>query len=227
MIHVLVVEDELKLNQSVCIFLNNNGYHATGCLNPEEAYQTMVNQHVDLILSDIMMPKIDGYEFAKAVRATNPYIPILLFTARDDFSSKQKAYQLGIDDYMVKPINLDELLLRIKALLRRAHIQNEKQLVVGNLAMDMEAMTVMLNQQELPITTREFNILFKLLSYPNKTFSRSQLMNEFWGLESDTSLRAVDVYITKLRDKLMDRDGFDIITVRGIGYKAVLVCEAK
>lgn len=198
MIHILVLEDDAKLNQTVCTYLNDSGFHANGCLNAGEAYHEMYNNLYELIISDIMMPEVDGFEFAENVRRVNKHIPILFMSAKDDLPSKQRGFQLGIDDYMVKPIQLDELLLRVRALLRRA------------------------NGEEVPVTTREFNILYKMLSYPNKTFSRAQLMDEFWGIESETSLRAVDVYITKLRDKFSDCDGFTIKTVRGLGYKAVL-----
>ena len=223
MINILVVEDDAKLNQIVCTYLNDRGYTAKGCLNAHDAYDTMYNAIFDLIISDIMMPDIDGYEFAQSVRDINKTIPILFMTARDDITSKQKGFHAGIDDYMVKPIDMDELVLRIEALLRRANIMESKALTVGNLTLDAEAMTAAINGEEVPMTLREFNILFKLLSYPKKTFSRSQLMDEFWGLESDTSLRAVDVYITKLRDKFSECDGFTITTVRGLGYKAVLL----
>lgn len=168
-----------------------------------------------------MMTEIDGFEFAESVRRVNKHIPILFMSAKDDLPSKQKGFQLGIDDYMVKPIELDELLLRVRALLRRANIEINRKLSVGNLEMDADAMTAVVDGEEIPVTTREFNILYKLLSYPNKTFSRAQLMDEFWGVESDTGLRAVDVYITKLRDKFSGCDGFEIKTVRGLGYKAV------
>ena len=223
MINILVVEDDAKLNQIVCTYLNDRGYTAKGCLNVRDAYDTMHNAIFDLIISDIMMPDIDGYEFAESVRDINKTIPILFMTARDDITSKQKGFHAGIDDYMVKPIDMDELVLRIEALLRRANIMESKALTAGNLTLDAEAMTAAINGEEVPMTLREFNILFKLLSYPKKTFSRSQLMDEFWGLESDTSLRAVDVYITKLRDKFSECDGFTITTVRGLGYKAVLL----
>jgi len=222
MINILVVEDDAKLNQIVCTYLNDRGYAAKGCLNANDAYNTMYNAMFDLVISDIMMPEIDGYEFAETVRNINKTIPILFMTARDDIVSKQKGFHAGIDDYMVKPIDMDELTLRIEALLRRANIMEDKALTVGNLTLDAEAMTATINGEEVPMTLREFNILFKLLSYPKKTFSRSQLMDEFWGLESDASLRAVDVYITKLRDKFSECDGFTITTVRGLGYKAVL-----
>lgn len=223
MIHILVVEDDKKQNQMVCTYLNDSGFEARGCLSARDAYEEMYNHIYDLIISDIMMPEIDGFEFAENVRRVNRHIPILFMSAKDDLPSKQKGFMLGIDDYMVKPVELDELLLRVRALLRRANIELERKLSVGNLVLDADAMTAEVDGEEIPVTTREFNILYKLLSYPKKTFSRAQLMDEFWGIESDTSLRAVDVYITKLRDKFSACDGFEIKTVRGLGYKAVLL----
>lgn len=222
MIRILVLEDDAKLNQMVCTYLNDSGFQAKGCLHVNDAYDEMYNSLYDLIISDIMMPDIDGFEFAESVRRVNKHIPILFMSAKDDLPSKQRGYQLGIDDYMVKPIQLDELLLRVRALLRRANIEMERKVVVGNLELDADGMTASVDGEELPVTTREFNILYKLLSYPKKTFSRAQLMDEFWGVDTDTSLRAVDVYITKLRDKFSACDGFEIKTVRGLGYKAVL-----
>lgn len=222
MINILVVEDDVNLNQIVCTYLNDRGYVAKGCLNSSEAYDVLYNSLYDLIISDIMMPEIDGFEFAKTVRQLNPTIPILFMSAKDDITSKQKGFKLGIDDYMVKPINMDELVMRVSALLRRANIMEERTLTVGNLSMDADAMSTMIDETEIALTLREFNILYKLLSYPQKTFSRAQLMDEFWGMDSSTSLRAVDVYITKLRDKLSAGEGFEIVTVRGLGYKVVL-----
>jgi len=222
MIHILVVEDDAKLNQIVCSYLNDSGYHAKGARNVQDAYDLMYNSLYDLIISDIMMPDIDGFAFAKTVRSLNDTIPILFMTARDDFASKQKGYRAGIDDYMVKPVNMDELVLRVGALLRRANIANERRLTVGELVMDADAMSVALRCEEIPVTVREFNILFKMLSYPNKTFSRQQLMDEFWDMNNDTTLRAVDVYITKLRDELSRCEEFKIVTVHGLGYKAVI-----
>ncbi|MFJ5772449.1 response regulator transcription factor [Psychrobacillus sp. NPDC093180] len=222
MINILVVEDDLKLNEIMCTYLNDSGYHATGCLNPREAYDLMYNSLFELIISDIMMPEIDGFEFAETVRNINQTIPILFTTARDDITSKQKGFRAGIDDYMVKPINMDELLMRVGALLRRANIANERKLVVGSLVMNADEMTATVNEEEIPVTIREFNILYKMLSYPKRTFSRAQLMDEFWGIDSNTSLRAVDVYITKLRDKFSVCNDFKILTVHGLGYKAVL-----
>lgn len=223
MVHILVLEDDAKLNQTVCTYLNDSGFSAKGCLSANAAYDELYNNLYDLIVSDIMMPEVDGFEFAETVRRVNKTIPILFMSAKDDLPSKQKGFLLGIDDYMVKPIELDELLLRIRALLRRANIEMERKLTVGNLTLDADAVSATVAGKEVPVTTREFNILYKLLSYPNKTFSRAQLMDEFWGVESETSLRAVDVYITKLRDKFSGCNGFEIKTVRGLGYKAVLL----
>lgn len=223
MIHILVVEDDKKLNQIVCAYLNDSGFYAKGCLNANDAYDEMYNNLYELIISDIMMPEIDGFEFARTIRQVNKNIPILFISAKDDLPSKQRGFQLGIDDYMVKPVELDELLLRIRALLRRANIELQRKITAGNLKLDADGMCAEVNGEEISLTTREFNIIYKLLSYPKKTFSRAQLMDEFWGIDSETSLRAVDVYITKLRDKLSDCDGFEIKTVRGLGYKAVLL----
>ena len=222
MIRILVLEDDARLNRTVCTYLNDSGFQAKGCLDATSAYDELYNSLYDLIISDIMMPGVDGFEFAENVRRVNRHIPILFMSARDDLPSKQRGFQLGIDDYMVKPIELDELLLRVRALLRRANIETERKVTVGNLVLDADAVSATVGGEEVPVTTREFNILYKLLSYPNKTFSRAQLMDEFWGIETETSLRAVDVYITKLRDKFSGCDGFAIKTVRGLGYKAVL-----
>ena len=222
MVHILVVEDDAKLNQIVCTYLNDSGFEAKGCLNAKDAYDEMYNNLFDLIISDIMMPEMDGFEFARTVRQVNRHIPILFMSARDGLPAKQKGFQLGIDDYMVKPIDLEELLLRVRALLRRANIEMERKITVGNLVLDADGLTAEVDGEEIPVTTREFNILYKLLSYPKKTFTRAQLMDEFWGVDSDASLRAVDVYITKLRDKFSGCDGSEIKTVRGLGYKAVL-----
>lgn len=222
MINILVLEDDSKLNHIVCKYLSDGGYNAKGCTSAQEAYDVMYNAQFDLIISDIMMPKIDGFEFAKTVRDLNKTIPILFMSARDDISSKEKGFRLGIDDYMVKPIDMDELIMRVSALLRRANISVEKKLVVGNLCLDGDAMSASVLGVETPITMREFNIVYKLLSYPNRAFSRAQLMDEFWDVDSETSLRAVDVYITKLRDKFSACDGFKIVTVHGLGYKVVL-----
>ena len=223
MIHILVVDDDKNLNQTVCTYLNDCGFETKGVLSANEAYEEMYNSLYDLIISDIMMPEVDGFEFAENVRQVNRHIPILFMSAKDDLPSKRKGFQLGVDDYMVKPVELAELEMRVRALLRRANIEMERKLTVGNLELDADGMTATVDGEEIPVTTREFNILYKMLSYPKKTFSRAQLMDEFWGIDSGTSLRAVDVYVTKLRDKFSECDGFEIKTVRGLGYKAVLL----
>lgn len=222
MFKILVVEDDKDLNQTVCAYLNKNGYEAVGCLDANDAYNEMYGNMFDMIISDIMMPKIDGYEFAMTIREMNEDIPILFMTARDDFESKRKGFKVGVDDYMVKPIDLDELLLRIEALLRRAKIATDRKLTIGNTVLDVEEHSAYVGDEEIMLTVREFNILYKLLSYPKKTFTRSQLMDEFWDVESASGPRVVDVYMTKLRDKFRDCETFEIQTVHGLGYKAVI-----
>ncbi|MCM1537970.1 MAG: response regulator transcription factor [bacterium] len=223
MFQILVVEDDPELNRAVCSYLNQNGYETAGCLNANEAYDAMYGSSpFDLIISDIMMPGTDGFAFAKTIREQNQEIPILFMTARDDFAAKQKGFQSGIDDYMVKPIDLNELLLRIGALLRRAKIADSRRLEAGALVLDADEHTAYWNGEEIPLTVREFNLLYKLLSYPKKTFTRSQLIDEFWDQDATSGLRTVDVYMTKLRNKFSECEAFEIVTVHGLGYKAVL-----
>lgn len=222
MFRILVVEDDIDLNKTVCAYLGEKGYDTHGCLSADIAYDEMYENVFDLIITDVMMPKIDGFEFAESVREINSEIPIIFMTARDDITSKTKGFRAGADDYMVKPIDLDELYLRIGALLRRAKIVSSRKLEVGSFIMDADERTAYLNDEEIPMTTREFSLLYKLLSYPKKTFTRTQLMEEFWEADTETAPRAVDVYMTKLRSKLSDCNDFEIVTVHGLGYKAVL-----
>ena len=222
MFKILVVEDDRDLNKSVCSFLNQSGYEAVGCLCADDAYDEMYKTTFDLIVSDIMMPKTDGFEFTKTVRSLNSDIPILFMTARDDFESKQKGYRMGIDDYMTKPVDLDEMLLRIGALLRRSKIANSRRIEIGAFIMDADERSATLNGKEIQLTAREFDLLYKLLSYPKKTFTRTQLMDEFWDVDTQASTRTVDVYMTKLRSKLSECDSFELQTVHGLGYKAVI-----
>lgn len=221
MFQILVVEDDRELNRTVCAYLNQNGYQATGCLSAVEAYDAMYGNLFDLIISDIMMPDVDGFAFVETVREQNKDIPILFMTARDDFAAKQRGFRMGIDDYMVKPVDLEELLLRIGALLRRARIASSRKIEIGKLTLDADERTAYLDGAEVPLTVREFNLLYKLLSYPKKTFTRSQLMEEFWDVDSTSSLRTVDVYMAKLREKFASCKDFSIVTVHGLGYKAV------
>ncbi|MBR4500270.1 MAG: response regulator transcription factor [Clostridia bacterium] len=222
MFKILVVEDDRELNSQVCTYLKQNGYEAVGCLNANDAFNTLYNDLFDLIVSDIMMPGMDGFEFARAVRKNSKELPILFMTARDDFAAKRQGFQIGVDDYMVKPIDLEELVLRVGALLRRAKIMGSHRLEAGDVLLDADERSCTVKGEEVNLTTREFNILYKLLSYPKKTFTRAQLMDEFWDVDSSSTLRTVDVYMTKLREKFADTDAFEIQTVRGLGCKAVI-----
>ncbi len=223
MLKLLVLEDDYELNRAVCTYLNRIGYETIACHSAHEAYDAMWGGTViDLIISDIMMPGIDGFTFVETVREQNTDIPILFMTARDDLGAKQRGFRAGVDDYMVKPLDFDELALRIEALLRRAKIAVGRRLTVGSLTLDMDERTACVGDEEIPLTVREFNLLYKLLSYPKKTFTRSQLMDEFWDAATSSSSRTVDVYMTKLRDKFSKCTDFEIVTVHGLGYKAVI-----
>lgn len=225
MITVLVVEDDEKMNYIVSAKLEEQGYRVRHCGNPMEAFDVMDQEKVDLIVSDIMMPEMDGFEFAAEVRRFDKQIPILYMTAKSDIASKKRGFSLGIDDYMVKPIDLSELVMRVEALLRRANIASSRELAMGDLVLNEDETTAVYKGEELPLTLREFQILFKMLSYPKKTFTRAQLMDEFWGFDSESGPRTVDVTITKLRDKISRCKEVEIVTVRGLGYKAVLHIE--
>ncbi len=222
MVEILVLEDDEKLNKAVCSCLDNCGYAADGCRDASEALEKMEHKRYDIILSDIMMPGMDGFAFAEAVRACDEHIPILFLTALDDLASKRRGFRLGVDDYLVKPFDFAELELRVGALLRRARIERGKRLEAGNLVLDAEEHTAYVDGEELPLTVREFDLLYKLLSYPKKTFTRSQLMEAVWDYDSSATSRTVDVYMAKLREKTARCDGFDLVTVHGLGYKAVL-----
>ena len=204
MFRILVVEDDPDLNRTVCDFLGRSGYAATGCPGAEAAYDAMYETVFDLIVTDVMMPGIDGFEFAATVRSLNENIPILLMTAWEDFASLQRGYRVGADDYMVKPVDLDEMFLRIGALLRRAKIASSRRLTVGSFVMDADERTAYLNGEEISLTNREFSLLFKLLSYPRKTFTRTQLMDEFWSVDTTSGPRAVmKNYAALLQDETL------------------------
>ena len=222
MIKILVAEDDRAINGLVCSYLRENGYAVRSCADGEEALQALEEEAFSMIISDIMMPKVDGFALAEGVRATDEHIPILFMTAKDDKPSKLYAYKLGVDDYVVKPFDMDVFMLKVAALLRRAGIEATKVLTVGNLTMNAEEHTAYVDGEELPMTVREFDLLFKLLSYPKKTFTRSALMSEFWDYDSSATSRTVDVYVAKIREKTSVCDGFEIVTVHGLGYKAVL-----
>ena len=212
MFHILVVEDDAKLRSLFCTVLTNNGYLALPAESSEKALSLLDSEYVDLIISDIMMPGMDGYELIDHLRTSGFTMPILIITAKERFEDKQRGFQAGTDDYMVKPIDVNEMVLRVGALLKRAKIATEHRIVCQNTMLDYDALTV---------TVKEFYLLYKLLSYPNKIFTRQQLMDEIWGLDSTTDERTVDVHVNRLRERFKNCDDFIIITVRGLGYKAV------
>ena len=222
MVKIIVVEDDAKLNSLIKTILEKNSYYVDSALNPNEAFLKMENNAYNLIISDIMMPEMDGFEFARTIRQLDKDIPILFITAKDGFEDKKLSYAIGVDDYMVKPLDINELVLRVGALLKRAKINVEHRLVVGNTTLDSDSLTVTNNNEEIILPLKEFKILFKLLSFPNKIFTRSQIMNDCWGMYSDSIDRTIDVHITHIREKLSHIEDFSIVTVRGLGYKAVI-----
>ena len=222
MIKILLAEDDRDLNALVCARLVAEGYEAISCSDGQEAIDTLGSCEVDLVITDIMMPRVDGFALAEYIRETDTKLPVLFLTALDDKPSKQRGFAIGIDDYVAKPFDTDLLMLRVGALLRRANIERTRELAVGNLRMNKDEHTAYLDGGELPLTVREFDILFKFLSFPKRTFTRKQLMDEFWDYDSSATSRTVDVYIAKLREKTADCTGFDLVTVHGLGYKAVL-----
>ena len=227
MIKIIVVEDDVKLNNLIKTILEKNSYVVDSAYNPNEAFLKMEKSSYNLIISDIMMPEMDGFEFAKIIRDINKEIPILFITAKDGFEDKKLSYEIGVDDYMVKPIDINELVLRVGALLRRAKINAEHKLTIGNSVLNSETLSITTKDEEIILPLKEFKILFKLLSYPNKIFTRSQIMNDCWGMYSESIHRTIDVQITHLREKLENNKDFSIITVRGLGYKAVTNNEKK
>ena len=222
MFKILVLEDNAQLNKTICDYLNRSGYKTVRRLDSTEAYNIIYGNDFDLIVSDIMMPGIDGFDFAKSIRNYNENIPILFISALEDISSKKKAYGIGVDDYLTKPFSLEELRLKVGALLRRANILASNTLTVGGTVLRRDEKSVAVNGADVRLTAREFDIIFKMLSYPKKIFTRSQLVNEIWDDKFSTNPRVVDVYITKLREKFADCDDFTIETVHGLGYKAVI-----
>lgn len=222
MLKILVAEDDKAMNGLVCTYLRAEGYETTACFDGEEALAAFEEGSFSMVISDIMMPKMDGFTLVENIRATDKKIPVLFMSAKDDKPSKLFAYKLGVDDYVEKPFDMDVFMMKVAALLRRAGIEAKKLLTVGDFTMNAEEHTAYLCGEELPLTVREFDLLYKLLSYPKKTFTRSALMSEFWDYDSSATSRTVDVYMAKLREKTSACDGFEIVTVHGLGYKAVL-----
>lgn len=221
MFNILVVEDDAELNRLFCTVLEKNGYNPIGASDGEAALDIMQSEYIDLIITDIMMPRLDGFQLTESLRHTDRTTPVLLITAKDSFGDKQRGFLSGADDYMVKPVDVEEMLLRVGALLRRARIISDHRQVVGSTVLDYDALTVTVGKKETVLPQKEFYLLYKLLSAPGHIFTRQQLMDEIWGMESETEARTVDVHINRLRERFRDCTDFSIVTVRGLGYKAV------
>ena len=220
MFSILVVEDNEVLNEMISTKLKLESYSVYSTFDGEEALNTLECEHIDLIISDIMMPGIDGYELTKSLRDINSAIPILMISAKNQIEDMEKGFMLGTDDYMIKPINMQEMILRVKALLRRAQIANERKLKVGSTILDYDALTIKTENNIYDMPPKEFYLIFKLLSSPNKIFTRLELMDEIWGMDTEIDDRTIDSHIKKLRRKFEDCNDFEIITVRGLGYKS-------
>ncbi|KWX89036.1 response regulator transcription factor [Paenibacillus sonchi] len=221
MFNILVVEDDSKLRQLFCTVLTKNGYRAIPAVNGEDALTVLDKEYIDLIICDIMMPLMDGYELTRTLRDNNNNLPVLMVTARETFADKQQGFLVGIDDYMVKPINVNEMLLRVGALLRRAKIISERRIEWGATVLDYDALTVIQGQESILLPQKEFYLLYKLISYPNKIFTKQQLMDEIWGMDTESDEHTVVVHINRLRERFRESTDFEIVTVRGLGYKAV------
>ena len=225
MFNILIAEDDEDMRELFCTVLSDKGYNAIPAADGAEAIDIMEREYIDLLIADIMMPNMDGYELTKSLRDAKYDLPILMVTAKEQFDDMQRGFKTGTDDYMIKPINVKEMVLRVEALLRRAKISSEKKITVGGTTLDYDALTVTLHGEETILPQKEFYLLYKLLSYPNKIFTRQQLMDEIWGMFSETDERTVNTHINRLRDKFDDCDDFEIVTVRGLGYKAVKKVE--
>ncbi len=221
MFRILVVEDDDKLNRLFCTVLARNGYETLSAFEGQEALALLEKEYIDLIISDIMMPQMDGYELISLLRQAGYSMPILIITAKESFEDKQRGFLAGSDDYMVKPIDVGEMVLRVGALLRRAKLVSARKLSCGSTILNRDALTVTMDGMETLLPQKEFFLLYKLLSYPNKIFTRQQLMDEIWGMDSESEERTVDVHINRLRERFKDCRDFRIVTVRGLGYKAV------
>lgn len=222
MFNILVVEDDKNLRKLITTYLQRNKYNTYEATNGEEALNVLDQSYIDLIVSDIMMPKMDGYELIKLLREAKYDVPILIITAKSEIEDKKEGFLLGADDYMVKPIDIEEMLLRIQVLLRRSKSASEKKIQIGDLLLNYNQLSVIKKDKVYNLAQKEFYLLYKLLSTPNTIFTRQELIEEVWGLESDSDYRTVDVHIKRIREKMKDVDEFEIVTIRGIGYKAII-----
>lgn len=222
MFKILVVEDNKNLRKLMVTYLKKNNYETLEAEDGEEALDIIDKNHVDLIISDIMMPNMDGYQLTKELRGANYMLPILMVTAKETIDDKREGFLSGVDDYMVKPVNMDEMILRVGVLLRRANIVNQRKLIIKNVVLSYDEYTLTKGNETYQVPQKEFQLLYKLLSFPNKIFTRQDIMDEIWGLESETDLRTVDVHIKRLREKFNKFEEFEIVTIRGIGYKGII-----
>lgn len=222
MFNILVVEDDKNLRKLITTYLQRNKYNTYEATNGEEALNVLDQSYIDLIVSDIMMPKMDGYELIKSLREAKYDVPILIITAKSEIEDKKEGFLLGADDYMVKPIDIEEMLLRIQVLLRRSKSASEKKIQIGDLLLNYNQLSAIKKDKVYNLAQKEFYLLYKLLSTPNTIFTRQELIEEVWGLESDSDYRTVDVHIKRIREKMKDVDEFEIVTIRGIGYKAII-----
>lgn len=220
MARILLVDDNDKIRKLMEIYLKRDAFEVLQAENGAEALSVLDTHSVDLIVADIMMPEMDGYELTEQLRGAGFNMPILMVTAKETYADKKKGFEMGADDYMTKPIDMDEMLLRVKALLRRAKIGSESKLVLGGVELDYETLEVKTPQQSYLLPKKEFYLLFKLLSHPKKIFTRQELMDDIWGFDCEVDERTVDVHIKRLRDKFAYFEEFEIVTVRGLGYKA-------
>ena len=221
MFHVLVVDDDKNTRMYFEAVLAGNGYTVSVAQNGDEALVTMDKEHIDLVVLDVMMPGMDGYELTEILRENDSNLPILMVSAKQLPTDKNRGFAVGIDDYMTKPVNQDEFLYRIKALLRRARIANERKIVIGNVILDYDSLTVTKGDEVQELPQKEFMLLYKLLSYPGKIFTRIQLMDEIWGADCETGWETVTVHVGRLRKRFDGWQEFEIEAVRGLGYKAV------
>ena len=221
MLKILIAEDDRELRQLFAHVLARNGYTVTGVSNGKEALDAMDSDYFDLIITDIMMPVMDGYELVHQLREVGNATPVLMITAKDAFDDMRMGFQSGVDDYMVKPINVNEMVLRVQALLRRAKMINERRQVIGNTALECDSLTVTTGSQSVVLPQKEFMLLYKMAAYPGRIFTRQQLMDEIWGYETESDSHTVDVHIGRLRERFRDNRDFKIVTIRGLGYKVV------
>ena len=221
MFNILVADDQPNIRRLYEYTLEKNGYRPFVAADGEEVLDVLERQHIDLVILDVMMPKLDGYGCLKVMRESGINVPVLIITARDSAEDLRKSFMLGSDDYMTKPVDETEMLLRIKAILRRSKISEEQRIVVGGTTLVYDSFSVLKNGETAVLPRKEFQILFKLLSFPGKTLTRQNLMDEFWSMDSDSEARTVDVHINRLRERFRENDDFEIVTVRGLGYKAV------